>query len=189
MDTKPIDPAGRPPPAPRLGAGVQLARPTTLAVGGSFPRGVAERLARECGIAAVIDVRIEDQRPPRGARRSRPRLPAPADRGRLRRQPGDARRGRRASPARPPRRRQAPRPLPARHRPLGAGGALRARRPRPRADGGAAPRQGRPREDLARALPVRGLGRMDRPPRAAPPAAELRGLRRASPTATCADAA
>ncbi len=31
----------------------------TLAVGGSFPRGVAERLARDCGIAAVIDVRIE----------------------------------------------------------------------------------------------------------------------------------
>src|SRR6188472_3853299 len=33
----------------------------TLAVGGSFPRGVATRLARECGIAAVIDVRLEDR--------------------------------------------------------------------------------------------------------------------------------
>jgi predicted protein tyrosine phosphatase len=32
----------------------------TLAVGGSFPRGVAARLAEECGIRAVIDVRIED---------------------------------------------------------------------------------------------------------------------------------
>jgi len=35
----------------------------TLAVGGSFPRGVAARLARECGIAAVIDVRLEDRDP------------------------------------------------------------------------------------------------------------------------------
>jgi hypothetical protein len=33
----------------------------TLAVGGSFPRGVAARLARECGVAAVIDVRLEDR--------------------------------------------------------------------------------------------------------------------------------
>ena len=33
----------------------------TRAVGGSFPRGVAARLARECGIAAVIDVRLEDR--------------------------------------------------------------------------------------------------------------------------------
>jgi hypothetical protein len=32
----------------------------SLAVGASFPRGVAERLALECGIRAVIDVRIED---------------------------------------------------------------------------------------------------------------------------------
>ena len=32
----------------------------TLAVGGSFPRGVAARLAREWGISAVIDVRLED---------------------------------------------------------------------------------------------------------------------------------
>ena len=32
----------------------------SLAVGGSFPRGVAERLARDCGVSAVIDVRIED---------------------------------------------------------------------------------------------------------------------------------
>jgi hypothetical protein len=31
-----------------------------LAVGGSFPSGVAEQLARQCGIGAVIDVRIED---------------------------------------------------------------------------------------------------------------------------------
>jgi hypothetical protein len=33
---------------------------STLAVGGSFPHGVAARLARECRITAVIDVRIED---------------------------------------------------------------------------------------------------------------------------------
>jgi hypothetical protein len=32
----------------------------SLAVGGSFPRGAAARLARECGIGAVIDVRLED---------------------------------------------------------------------------------------------------------------------------------
>jgi hypothetical protein len=32
----------------------------SLAVGGSFPRGVAARLVRDCGIRAVIDVRIED---------------------------------------------------------------------------------------------------------------------------------
>lgn len=31
-----------------------------LAVGGSFPRGVAGRLARESGIRAVIDLRVED---------------------------------------------------------------------------------------------------------------------------------
>jgi hypothetical protein len=31
-----------------------------LAVGGSFPRGVAVRLARDWGIGAVIDVRLED---------------------------------------------------------------------------------------------------------------------------------
>jgi hypothetical protein len=47
-------------------AGVALWEPEfswildTLAVGGSFPRGVAARLARECGIGAVIDVRLED---------------------------------------------------------------------------------------------------------------------------------
>jgi hypothetical protein len=33
----------------------------SLAVGGSFPRGVAARLARECGFGAVIDVRLEDR--------------------------------------------------------------------------------------------------------------------------------
>jgi protein tyrosine phosphatase (PTP) superfamily phosphohydrolase (DUF442 family) len=33
----------------------------TLAVGGSFPPGAATRLAQECGIAAVIDVRLEDR--------------------------------------------------------------------------------------------------------------------------------
>ncbi|HET9068554.1 MAG TPA: dual specificity protein phosphatase family protein [Amaricoccus sp.] len=63
MDTKPIDLAAG--PAPEPGPGAAPWEPEfswideTLAVGGSFPRGVAERLARECGIAAVIDVRIE----------------------------------------------------------------------------------------------------------------------------------
>ena len=42
---------------------------------------------------------------------------------------------------------------------------------------GAGPRQGRPREDLAEPGPVRGLGRMGRPPRP-PSGAGLRGLRR-----------
>jgi predicted protein tyrosine phosphatase len=32
----------------------------SLAVGGSFPRGVAARLARDCGVSGVIDLRIED---------------------------------------------------------------------------------------------------------------------------------
>jgi hypothetical protein len=32
----------------------------SLAVGASFPPGVAARIGRECGVGAVIDVRIED---------------------------------------------------------------------------------------------------------------------------------
>ena len=32
-----------------------------LAVGGSFPRGVAASIARDCGVGAVIDVRLEDR--------------------------------------------------------------------------------------------------------------------------------
>lgn len=32
-----------------------------LAVGGSFPRGIAERIARECGVGAVIDTRVEEK--------------------------------------------------------------------------------------------------------------------------------
>ena len=67
METKPID---RAPDDPGDDLGEDAAPPPPwepefswigdgLAVGGSFPRGVAERLARECGIAAVIDVRIE----------------------------------------------------------------------------------------------------------------------------------
>jgi protein tyrosine phosphatase (PTP) superfamily phosphohydrolase (DUF442 family) len=32
----------------------------SLAVGACIPRGVAARIARECGVGAVIDVRIED---------------------------------------------------------------------------------------------------------------------------------
>lgn len=59
MDTQPIDPAGQdaapPPPWEPEFSWIDA----SLAVGGSFPRGVAERLARDCGIAAVIDVRIE----------------------------------------------------------------------------------------------------------------------------------
>jgi hypothetical protein len=60
MDTKPIDRAGGDavPPAPWEPEFSWIL--DSLAVGGSFPRGVAERLARDCGIAAVIDVRIED---------------------------------------------------------------------------------------------------------------------------------
>lgn len=55
MDTKPPDPAG-----PQLWEPEFSWIDDTLAVGGSFPRGVAERLARDCGVAAVIDVRIEE---------------------------------------------------------------------------------------------------------------------------------
>lgn len=63
MDTKPIDlaagPISGPVPGPASWEPEFSWIDETLAVGGSFPRGVAERLARECGIAAVIDVRIE----------------------------------------------------------------------------------------------------------------------------------
>lgn len=56
MDTKPVDRAGEaPPPWEPEFSWIDA----SLAVGGSFPRGVAARLARDCGIAAVIDVRIE----------------------------------------------------------------------------------------------------------------------------------
>jgi hypothetical protein len=55
MDTKPIDLAAASPP---WAAEFSWIDPS-LAVGGSFPRGVAARLAREHGIAAVIDVRVE----------------------------------------------------------------------------------------------------------------------------------
>jgi hypothetical protein len=63
MDTKPIDPAAGPAADPASGPAAWEPEfswiDDELAVGGSFPRGVAERLARECGIGAVIDVRIE----------------------------------------------------------------------------------------------------------------------------------
>ena len=64
METKPIDLAGK--AAAHGGIGPASWKPefswidASLAVGGSFPRGVAALLAREWRIAAVIDVRIED---------------------------------------------------------------------------------------------------------------------------------
>jgi predicted protein tyrosine phosphatase len=55
MDTQPTDLAAAPPPWEPEFSWID----PSLAVGGSFPRGVAGRLARHHGIAAVIDVRIE----------------------------------------------------------------------------------------------------------------------------------
>ena len=63
MDTKPTDPAAAPAPGQPIWEPEFSWIDPSLAVGGSFPRGVAERLARECGIAAVIDVRIEASDP------------------------------------------------------------------------------------------------------------------------------
>ena len=58
MNTKPTDFAASPAPDPRWEPEFSWID-ASLAVGGSFPPGVASRLAREHGIGGVIDVRIE----------------------------------------------------------------------------------------------------------------------------------